>query len=72
MTDALFERLDADRYLPTEFARGPWSPEALHGGPVAALLAGVGAQVGRLAEDGLAPVRLTVNWSDPYRWRRSL
>lgn len=28
-----------DRWLPTDFARGPWSPEALHGGPVAALVA---------------------------------
>jgi hypothetical protein len=28
-----------DHLLPTELARGPWSPEALHGGPVAALVA---------------------------------
>lgn len=26
-------------WLPTELARGPWSPDALHGGPVAALVA---------------------------------
>ena len=25
--------------MPTDFARGPWDPNALHGGPVAALLA---------------------------------
>jgi hypothetical protein len=36
--DALFLP-DGDRFLPSDFARGPWSPDALHGGPVAALLA---------------------------------
>lgn len=30
---------DGDRFVPTEVARGPWSPDSLHGGPVAALLA---------------------------------
>ncbi len=29
---------DGDRLLPTEYALGPWSPGALHGGPVAALV----------------------------------
>lgn len=38
---ALFEGLGDGRWQPTGFARGPWSPDALHGGPVAALLAGV-------------------------------
>ena len=38
MADALFSRLDAGRVLPGTPARGPWSPDALHGGPVAALL----------------------------------
>jgi hypothetical protein len=37
--DALFHP-DGDRWMPSEFARGPWSPDALHGGPVAALIAG--------------------------------
>lgn len=36
--DALFHPDGAD-VVPTEFARGPWTPDALHGGPVAALLA---------------------------------
>ena len=36
--DALFVP-DGDRLVPTEAARGPWAPDALHGGPVAALLA---------------------------------
>src|SRR3954471_5437436 len=37
MSDAFFVR-DGDRYLPTELTRGPWSPDAQHGGPPAALL----------------------------------
>lgn len=37
MSDPLFARA-GDRYEPTGLARGPWSPHALHGGPVAALL----------------------------------
>lgn len=35
---SLFEPQGDDVYLPTELARGPWSPESLHGGPTAALL----------------------------------
>jgi hypothetical protein len=35
---ALFVR-DGDAYVPTAISTGPWSPDALHGGPVAALLA---------------------------------
>ncbi|HEY3831769.1 MAG TPA: thioesterase family protein [Acidimicrobiia bacterium] len=30
---------DGDGFVATELARGPWDPNALHGGPVAALLA---------------------------------
>jgi hypothetical protein len=30
---------DDDHLMPTAYAKGPWSPHALHGGPVAALLA---------------------------------
>jgi hypothetical protein len=32
---------DGDRYTPTELTRSPWGPDSLHGGPVAALLAGL-------------------------------
>jgi hypothetical protein len=43
MSEALFEVVDETEgvgtYQPTEQGRGPWSPNALHGGPVAALLA---------------------------------
>ena len=38
MPDALFER-DGARFVPTELCRGPWSPDAQHGGPPAVLLA---------------------------------
>ncbi len=38
LSHALFAP-DGTQFVPTEFARGPWTPEALHGGPVAALLA---------------------------------
>jgi hypothetical protein len=30
---------DGDTYVPTEYARSPWGPDSLHGGPPAALLA---------------------------------
>jgi len=38
VADALFCS-DGARLVPADFARGPWAPDALHGGPVAALLA---------------------------------
>ncbi len=37
---SLFQQLDDRRFLPTELSRGPWDPDALHGGPPAALVAG--------------------------------
>jgi hypothetical protein len=60
--EALFVR-DGDLYVPTDLARGPWTPEAQHGGPPAALLA-------RLTEDveGAVPmqvVRLTIELLRP-------
>jgi hypothetical protein len=36
MDESVFER-DGERFIPTAHARGPWSPEALHGGAPAAL-----------------------------------
>lgn len=38
MTEALYSR-DGDRFLPTDLVTSPWSAEASHGGPPAALLA---------------------------------
>jgi len=63
MADALFEP-DGSRFLPTALARGPWSPDALHGGPPGALLArcaerhagGEGMFVTRVAVELLRPV----------------
>jgi hypothetical protein len=62
MPDALFLP-DGDRFVPTELCRGPWSPDAQHGGPPAALLA---RSIERAAgEDGMQSVRLTVELLRP-------
>lgn len=63
---ALFVR-DGDRFAPTELTRGPWNPDAQHGGPPAALLArcvalhdgGEAMFVARLTIELLRPVPLT-------------
>jgi hypothetical protein len=62
MVDALFAP-DGDRFVPTALARGPWSPDALHGGPPAALLARCVERV----EDGhdMMVTRLTVELLRP-------
>src|SRR6202021_750818 len=39
MTDAIFERR-GDHFWATDLARGPWDPNAQHGGAPAALLGG--------------------------------
>jgi hypothetical protein len=49
---ALFVPAGHDTWMPTDLARGPWDPGALHGGPSAALLA-------RAAEPLLAPLQTT-------------
>jgi hypothetical protein len=59
-------RSDADRFVPGVLTVGPWSPDAQHGGPVSALLAGavesvpapVPMQVVRLTVELLRPVPL--------------
>jgi hypothetical protein len=58
---------DGGGVVPTEWARGPWSPEALHGGPVAALVARAaelhaghdGLQLARITLELLRPVPVT-------------
>jgi hypothetical protein len=58
---------DGDRLVPTDRSRGPWSPTALHGGPVAALVAraaesvegGEDRQLVRITLELLRPVPLT-------------
>ena len=61
----MFER-DGTRYVPTQLARGPWSPKALHGGAPSALFAtvcemhdpGPAAFVARLTVELMRPVPL--------------
>jgi Thioesterase-like superfamily len=63
LPDAVFHR-DGDRFVPTDLARGPWDPNAQHGGPSAALLAallehhdaGPPAHVARMTVELLRPV----------------
>ena len=64
MADALF-RLDGDRFVPDDLTRGPWAPDAMHGGPVAALLARAGERVE--APGPMHPARLTVELLRPVR-----
>lgn len=49
---------DGERFIPTELTRGPWSPEAQHAGPPAALLA---RAIESLEPDGLSLARFTLN-----------
>jgi hypothetical protein len=63
LPDAVFHR-DGDLFVPTELARGPWDPNAQHGGPSGALLArlveqhdaGPPAHVVRMTIELLRPV----------------
>jgi Thioesterase-like superfamily len=61
---SLFRRLDGNVVVPTELARGPWDPRALHGGPVAALIA---QALEDLPDDGVKwfVSRLTVELERP-------
>ncbi len=61
-TPALFVA-DGNHVLPTELARGPWSAQSLHGGPVAALIArSIERHTG---ENDLQLVRVTVELLRP-------
>lgn len=79
VTPTCFE-VDGELAVPTEYARGPWDPRALHGGPVGALLArtiehvpaDVSFDVARLTVELLRPVpivplRATASVSRPGR-----
>jgi len=65
MSESIF-RTDSERLAPTEQARGPWDPRALHGGAPAALIASVferlqpGAElrIARLGYEFLRPIPL--------------
>jgi hypothetical protein len=67
MTAALFA-IDGTTAIPLERCRGPWSPDACHGGPVGALLAraaelvetdGIVWQIARLTIELLRPVPMS-------------
>jgi hypothetical protein len=79
MTESIFVA-DGELFTPTEHARGPWDPRALHGGAPAALIAAVfermqpGAELpfARLSFEFLrpvpmAPLRLSTRISRPGR-----
>jgi hypothetical protein len=80
MSDTIFLADGGDLYTPTEHARGPWDPRALHGGAPAALIAAAfeqmepGAELpfARLSFEFLrpvpmAPLKLTTRISRPGR-----
>ncbi len=54
---------EGDEVVPTERARGPWSPKALHGGPVAALVARAAER--HTGEDDLQLARITLELLRP-------
>ena len=60
--DALFVA-EPDGYRPTAFALGPWTPQHLHGGPVAALIAREAQRCD--PDDRLRVARLTVELIRP-------
>jgi hypothetical protein len=62
LSDSLFRR-DGDLLVPTKLTEGPWSPDAQHGGPPAALLAGA---IESAASDGdMVVARLTIELLRP-------
>jgi acyl-CoA thioesterase len=64
MAEALFVP-DGDLFVPTDRARGPWDEHALHGGPVAALVARAAEAAVADAAPALVLVRLTVELLRP-------
>jgi len=66
--EALY-RLDSGRFVPTELTRGPWTPDAQHGGAPSALLAYVGetfeAPVDEAGRSALQVARVTVELMRP-------
>lgn len=69
---ALFDTDGDGRWIPTEYARGPWDPRACHGGPVAALLARAVEQTDPESGVDWQVARLTVELTRPVPVGRSL
>lgn len=61
--DALFVP-DGARLIPTDYARGPWSPDSLHGGPVAAAVVRE-TERSVAADDSLRTTRITLELLRP-------
>jgi acyl-coenzyme A thioesterase PaaI-like protein len=61
--DALFV-VDGPRLVPTGYTRGPWSPESLHGGPVAAAVVRATERTAA-TDDRLRMTRLTLELLRP-------
>ena len=59
LSDEPIFRRDGDRFVPSEHTRGPWDPDAQHGGAPAALLAEA------LRADGMLVARLTYEFLGP-------
>jgi hypothetical protein len=66
MSGALFTP-DGERFVPSEHARGPWDPGAMHGGPPAALMGG--AMESLATETAMVVVRTTVEILRPVPLR---
>lgn len=66
MSDALFTP-DGGRFVPSEHARGPWDPAAMHGGPTAALMGG--AMESLPTETAMTVVRTTIEILRPVPLR---
>jgi hypothetical protein len=62
MSESIFTR-DGELFVPSELARGPWSPDAQHGGAPAALLARVVEQFD--GGDAMFVARLTLELLRP-------
>jgi acyl-CoA thioesterase superfamily protein/acyl-Coa thioesterase superfamily protein len=63
MTESIFEPVGQDLYAPTEAALGPWTDQALHGGPPAMLMA---REIERFQPDAdLFVTRLTIELLRP-------
>jgi hypothetical protein len=68
----LFQHDAADRWVPTEYARGPWDPRACHGGPVSALLARAVERADPDAPVDWQVARLTIELTRPVPVGRPL
>jgi hypothetical protein len=64
VTSALFVP-EADGYRATDYCRGPWSPDTLHGGPVVGLLAHAVEDEARRLSPSLRCSRLTIEMHQP-------